>query len=87
MLSIRFTRDNIVDRRGKQLMGTIKDQQWKVLNGRCTGDERGAFTYENRGVRSTLDYAVVDVESEANMRVLASYGIVSDGHALLVVQM
>ena len=44
MLSIRFTRDNIVDRRGKQLMGTIKDHQWKVLNGRCTGDGRGAFT-------------------------------------------
>ena len=67
-------------------MATVRDQQWKILNGRCAGDGGGAYTYENRGVRSTLDYVIVESKAEANMRVMEEFGVVADGHALIVVQ-
>lgn len=76
----------MVDKRGKQLMAWVRDQGWKVLNGRCSGDAEGNCTYENRGSKSTLDYVIVEGSTEANMRVMGALGVVSDGHALLLVQ-
>ena len=63
----------------------MDDNAWYILNGHCSGDSLGEFTYDNRGSKSTLDYAIIREGGSANMKVLKEAGVVADGHAMLLI--
>ena len=57
-----------------------------ILNGRTKGDPLGEFTFERGEASATLDYAVVEQATEADMQVVQE-GLAYSDHALLDVEL
>ena len=56
----RNSKDSIVDTTGRELLDMCKATQSIIFNGRCKGDEHGAFTFANHKGNSVVDYFIGD---------------------------
>lgn len=64
----RKSKDDKVNREGKELIKMIEERGWLVLNGEKEGDEKGEWTYEKDGKRSVIDYGIVNWEAEKRIQ-------------------
>ncbi|XP_018405647.1 PREDICTED: golgin subfamily A member 6-like protein 6 [Cyphomyrmex costatus] len=59
----RYSKDEVVNSQGKELIEVIEERGWIVLNGTKEGDEEGEWTYEKASGRSVIDYGIVNWEA------------------------
>ena len=83
-LNHRFTRDCLVDARGKILFSLTADFDLRALNGRTKGDSVGNFTWNRSNQKSTIDYVFTDNTVQADLRIVSDMAAVSDHAALYV---
>jgi len=58
MKATRKAKDNVVDGKGKKLIELCETFGFSALNGRCTGDEDGEFTFLRGNSQTTIDYCL-----------------------------
>jgi hypothetical protein len=58
---MRNSKDNVLNKNGKQLLALFEDLNLLVLNGRMADDEDGDFTFIGGGGSSVIDYCVVSM--------------------------
>jgi len=57
---VRSSRDSIVKKRGKEMVGVMQELGLLILNGRVSGDSQGEFTFVTHNGPSVLDLCIVN---------------------------
>lgn len=57
-IQCRSTKDMVVNARGKELIEYLDDSNLTVLNGKCTSDQDGQYTFCNNNGSSVIDLAL-----------------------------
>lgn len=55
----RATKDNVINKKGTQLLEGCEERGWHILNGNIQGDEGGSLTYIGEQGESVIDYILV----------------------------
>lgn len=63
LLAQRISVDEVLNKRGEQLLSCMEDHGFLLLNGRTNGDVPGQFTYISRVGSSTVDLVWTNLES------------------------
>lgn len=59
----RRSKDEVINKQGRELMRMLEERGWFILNGGKEGDEKGEWTYEKAGGKSVIDYGIVNWEA------------------------
>lgn len=59
----RCSKDRLINKQGRELLETVEDRGWMVLNGEKYGDEDGEWTYEKNGNKSVIDLGIANIEA------------------------
>ena len=58
IVSNRKTSDSEVNNHGKKLINLCKENNLRIINGRCLGDSFNQSTFFRQGAKSLIDYTV-----------------------------
>ena len=85
-LPLRRSYDTVVNHYGRCLLEFCKSTELKIMNGRVDGDNDG-FTYIGNTGRSTIDYAMVNVEGWHLVRNMSLHSRIESDHLPLSVSL
>lgn len=64
----RKTKDEVINKEGKELITLLDERGWAILNGNKFGDEEGEHTFIGKGEGTVIDYGITNLNTWHKIR-------------------